>query len=213
MTTTTTQFSEQLMLKQALCLTLEKLINTAFSMNTNGNDGLLILAGKRVTIFLDELGFALSFSVHQQKILVTSLIEDSDCTITTSLSSLKELQKNQQLTELIKQDKLDISGDLKVAQQFANIAQTLEIDWQSELAKYIGDFATYKLGRITKTIFAKFAFLNQQVQADSCEYLVHEKRLLVTKNQLDEFNQQVEQVHEQANSLLLRLAALDKQLT
>jgi ubiquinone biosynthesis accessory factor UbiJ len=207
------KLSEQLMIKQALTLALEKIINKALSLNTRDNSVLSALENKQLTLLLTELNFALSFSVYQQKILVTSLSENSNCTITTSLRTLKELQKNHQLTELIKQDQLDISGDLKVAQQFANFAENLTIDWQSELAKYIGSFATYKLGRVAKAISSKFTFFVEQVQADSSEYLVHEKKLVVTKNQLDEFNYQVKNVDQQADNLLIRLADLDKQLT
>jgi ubiquinone biosynthesis protein UbiJ len=206
------KLGEQLMLKQALALILEKIINKALNLNINDSVELKSLNEKRVTIILDELDFPLSFSVYQQQVLVTSFTENSDCTITTSLKTLKELQKNQQLTELIKQDKLDIKGDIKLAQQFANVAQNLTIDWQTELAKHIGDFATYKLTRFGKNLVDKFKFLKNQVQADSSEYIVHEQKLVLTKNQLNEFNQQVNNVSEQAEQLMLRLATIEKQL-
>ncbi len=206
------KLGEQLMLKQALALTLEKIINKALNLNINDSVELKSLNEKRVTIILDELNSPLSFSVYQQQILVTSFTEYSDCTIITSLKTLKELQKNQQLTELIKQDKLDITGDIKLAQQFANVAQNLTIDWQTELAKHIGDFATYKLTRFGKTLVDKIKFLKNQVQADSSEYIVHEQKLVITKNQLNDFNQQVNNVSEQAEQLMLRLATIEKQL-
>ncbi|MBL4911128.1 MAG: SCP2 sterol-binding domain-containing protein [Alteromonadaceae bacterium] len=208
-----TKLGEQLMLKQALALALEKIINKALSLNINDNNKLKPLNEKCVTIILDELAFPLSFSVYQQQILVTSLAEHSDCTIITSLKTLKELQKNQQLTELIKQDKLDITGDIKLAQQFVNVAQNLSIDWQSELAKHIGDFATYKLTRLGKNLANKFNFFKNQVQADSGEYLVHEQKLVVTKDKINEFNQQVKLVNEQAEQLILRLAVIEKKLS
>jgi len=202
--------ADQLMLKQALALILEKIINKALSLNISNNTNLTSIDNKRLTVILDELTFPLSFTVYQQQILVTSLAEQSDCSVITSLKTLKALKKDQQLTELIKQDKLDINGDIKIAQQFSNIAQTLEIDWQSELAKYIGDFATYKLGRIAQSLTKKFTFLKEQVQADSSEYIVHEQKLVVTKNQLDNFYQQVEQINNQTDALMQRLNALTK---
>jgi len=202
--------TEQLMLKQALTLLLEKIINKALSLNINDNTELNGLNNKCLTLNLAELNFPLSFIVYQQQILVNSLAENSDCTITTSLKTLKDLQKNQQLTELIKQDKLDINGDIKLAQQFANIAQNLSIDWQSELAKHMGDIATYKLGRVAKTLANKFDFFKNQVQADSSEYIVHEQKLVVTKHQLNDFYQQVTQVSVKTDTLMQRLDALTK---
>lgn len=202
--------SDQLMLKQALALVLEKIMNKALTLNINNNTDLSALNNKCLTIILAELNFPLSFIIYQQKILVNSLTDNSDCTITTSLKTLKDLQKNQQLTELIKQDKLDINGDIKLAQQFANIAQNLTIDWQSELAKHIGDIATYKLGRVAKTLVDKVIFFKNQVQADSSEYIVHEQKLMITQNQMDNFCQQVEQINSQTDTLMLRLNALTK---
>lgn len=206
------KLSEQLMLQQGLALVLEKIINNALRLNINDNSTLAFLESKQLTVELDELTFPLSFHIYDQQIIVNSLTESSDCIITTSLSTLKELKQHQKLTELIKQDKLDIVGDLKLAQQFANVAQNLKIDWQSEIAKHIGDFTTYKLGRVAKSLVNKFKFLTQQIQADSGEWLVHETKLVLTKNQLDDFNLQVTQVSEQTTQLARRLAALDKRI-
>ena len=117
----------QIMHQQALCSVIERALNKVLSLNLNGVDVLLPLEQKTLTLFLAELAFPLSFSVDQQAILVTTLTERCDCRLTTSIASLVELQKNQQLTELIKQDKLDITGDIKVAQQFASLFENLSI--------------------------------------------------------------------------------------
>jgi len=209
---TTHNLGSQLMLKQALSLALEKIINQALKLNINKSVELKPVNEKCLTIILDELNFPLSFSVFQQQILVTSSDEHSDCCIISSLKTLKELQQNQQLTELIKQDKLDITGDIKIAQHFANIAQNLTIDWQSELAKYIGDVATYKLTRVAKNLANKFSFLKAQVQSDSSEYIVHEQKLVVTAQQLNDFYQQVNKTGEQTEQLMLRLTAIEQHL-
>ena len=99
------------MFQQTLCSTLEFAINQALALNINDNNVLDSLEQKTLTIILTELGFPLSFSINENKILVTSLTERSDCTIKTSVSTLLELKKEQQITELIKQEKLDVQGD------------------------------------------------------------------------------------------------------
>ena len=209
-----TKISDQLMFKQVLATALEKTINKVLSLNIHDNSALTDLSEQRLTMVISELAFPLTLSVYQQQILVTSTDDNcnessiNECIIKTSIGTLKELQQTQQLTELIKQDKLDIYGDIKIAQQFASLAQTLEIDWQSELAKHIGDFATYKLTCAGKTLAKKFSFLKKQVQADSSEYIVHEQKLVITKHQLNEFNQAVSQVSEQTDKLAQRLAAI-----
>jgi len=196
------------MLQQTLCSTIEYAVNKALAFNIKGNNVLKALEQKTLTLVLTELGFPLSFSINENKILVTSLIERSDCTIKTSVKTLLELKKEQQITELIKQEKLDVQGDIKVAQLFANIAESLEIDWQSEIAKHIGDIPTYKLSKFGKNVAKNFNSATQQIQADASEWLVHEKRLVVTSSQLHRFSQQVSEVSRQADTLSERIQRL-----
>jgi ubiquinone biosynthesis protein UbiJ len=196
------------MLQQTLCSTVEFAINQALALNINGNNVLDSLEQKTLTIILTELSFPLSFSINENKVLVTSLTERSDCTIKTSVKTLLELRKEQQITELIKHEKLDVQGDIKIAQLFANIAETLEIDWQSEIAKHIGDIPTYKLSQFGKNLAKKFNFASQQIQADASEWLVHEKRLVVTSSQIHDFSRKVAEVSRQTDILSERIQRL-----
>ncbi|MDG1752377.1 MAG: SCP2 sterol-binding domain-containing protein [Thalassotalea sp.] len=198
----------QIMHQQALCSVLEKILNKALSLNINGTQGLAVLEQKTLTIYLAELNFPLSFSINQQAILVTTLTERSDCQLKSSIASLVELQKEQQLTELIKQDKLDISGDIKVVQQFAAVFENLSIDWQSELAEHIGDIPTYKLSQLASWLNNKIKFATEQIQADASEWLVHEKRLVVTHSQIAAFNQQVTDIADEVVNIEQRMANL-----
>jgi ubiquinone biosynthesis protein UbiJ len=206
------KLSDQLMPQQTLCSALEFAINHALALNINGAGVLHILEQKTLTILLTELGFPLSFSINDNKILVTSLTQRSDCTINTSVKTLLELKQEQQITELIKQEKLDVQGDIKVAQQFANIAESLEIDWQSEIAKHIGDIPTYKLSQLGKKIAKRLNFASQQIQADASEWLVHEKRLVVTSSQIDNFSQQVTEISKQTDTVSARVQRLTQKI-
>ena len=93
------------------------------------------------------------------------------------------------------------------------MAETLDIDWQTELAKHIGDVATHKLVQLGKVSSDKVAFVNEQIQADSSEWLVHEQRLVVTKSQINYFSQAVSAVTSQTEQLENRLDKLFDTLT
>ncbi|WP_182242124.1 SCP2 domain-containing protein [Colwellia sp. BRX8-7] len=201
------------MFQQTLCSTVEFAFNQALAISVKGARVLQTLEEKTLTILLSELGFPLSFSVNNNKVLVTGLTERSDCTINTSIKTLRELKKEQQITELIKQEKLDVQGDIKVAQQFANIAQSLDIDWQSEIAQHIGDIPTYKLSQLSKRWAKKINFATQQIQADASEWLVHEKRLVVTASQLGNFSEQVTEITKQTNTVAERIQRLAEKIT
>ena len=199
-----------LMLPQVLTSALETIINQALALNIHSNSQLETLAQQTLTITLSELDFPLSFSVNDNRVLVTTLAERADCEINTSIKTLLQLKKEQELTRLIKQELLDIQGDIKVAQQFSAVAANLEIDWQSQLAKYIGDIATYQVVQTGKNIWQKLTFAAEQIQADASEWLVHEKRMLVTTSELGVFNRQVSELAEETEFLTARIEALVK---
>jgi ubiquinone biosynthesis protein UbiJ len=211
MTTALSKITSSLMISQTLASTLEILINKVLSLSAT-NTSLQQLGQKTLTLELTELGFPLSFTVcdfdNKPQIMITALTERADCAIKTSISTLRELKAEQQVTELIKQDKLDLTGDIKVAQQFANLAENIDIDWQSELANHIGDIPTHKLMQLGKRVSAKVQFAAKQISADASEYLVHEKRLVVTRSQIDQFNQQVFEASTQVDDLNQRISQL-----
>lgn len=200
------------MFQQVLCSAIEKIINQALALNLQGPQVLSVLDAKSLTIYLDELTFPLHFIINAQYVSVISnddsVASESDCQITTSLKTLKELKKNQKLTELIKQDKLAINGDIKIAQQVAHIAENITIDWRSELAKNIGDIPTYKISQFTQFVFDKVSFASKQIQADASEWLVHEKRLAVTSSQIALHNQAVTDISTDAAALTARVDKL-----
>lgn len=200
------------MLQQVFFSSIELMINKVLSLNTDPID-LKKLEQKTLTIVLSELNFPISFTVTSNKVIVSGLTERADCTINTSIKTLQALQAEQPLTELIKQNKLDLTGDIKIAQQFIQLAENLNIDWQSELAAHIGDMPTHKLMQLSKQVMNKVQFATKQIKADASEYIVHEKRLVVTRSQIDTFNQQVNQVNNRVDQLALRIEALTKGLT
>ena len=200
------------MLQQVFFSSIELLINKVLSLNTDPID-LKKLEQKTLTIVLSELNFPISLTVSSNKVIVSGLTERADCTINTSIKTLQALKAEQPLTELIKQNKLDLTGDIKIAQQFTQLAESLNIDWQSELAAHIGDMPTHKLMQLSKQVMNKVQFATKQIQADASEYIVHEKRLVVTRSQIDTFNQQVNQVNNRVDQLALRIEALTKGLT
>ena len=214
MTTAFSKMTSGLMVSQVLASTLEVVINKALALSST-DSSLEKLTQKTLTLMLEELGFPLSFTVCNvvtpPQIIVTALTEHADCTISTSLSTLRELKAEQQITELIKQNKLDLTGDIKVAQKFAGLAENLDIDWQSELANYIGDIPTYKLTQLGQKLSSKIQFATKQIKADASEYIVHEKRLVVTRSQVEQFNQQVSEIKNQVDDISQRISRLINQ--
>jgi len=202
----TSKIANELLLPQVLTAVLELLINKALLLNVNKDTSLQDVSGKTITLELAELAFPLSFTVGSAaRVIVSSLTDCSDCTISTSVNTLKKLKAEQQITQLVKQGELDVIGDVKIAQQFAAIAQSLEIDWQTELAKHIGDVPTHKMVQFGNKLTNAVNKHSTQLQADVSEYVVHEKRLVATNGQITHFKQQVTEVANKVDTINTRI--------
>jgi len=216
-TQTSTKVSDSLLLPQVATATIELIINKALALNNNKLVSFSAINQKTLTLKLAELSFPLSFTVSSTAsataFIVRTHVESSDCTINTSINTLKKLKDNQSLTLLIKQDELDVNGDIKLAQQFANIAQSLAIDWQSELARHLGDVPTHKLLQFGNKITKSVSAAGKQIGTDIGEYLVHEKRLVVTTSQIASFNQQTKDIANKVDTLSARIDMLFSNIT
>ncbi|MCH2055974.1 MAG: SCP2 sterol-binding domain-containing protein [Thalassotalea sp.] len=201
---------------QLFCSVVESIANGAISLSPATKEKLPTLDEKRLAVHLQELGFSLVISQGQGKLLITSPSEDAiiaDCTISTSVSALKELKNEQQLTALIKADKLDIEGDMKVAQQFASLADSFDIDWPAELEKHIGDIATHKLITLGKKASTKAEFVKTQISSDASEYVVYEQQLVVTQPEIQGWVEDIDEVTKQSATIEQQIAQLTERLS
>ena len=198
---------------QLLSSAIELIANRALTLSSQPVDFADKYQGKSLAVTLTELSFTLQFQYLAPKLLVTSPEQsDADCTVITSLSTLNEIRSEHQLTELIKADKLDITGDIKIAQQFAALAESIDIDWPTALEAHIGDVTTYKLTSIGRKLADKLRFAKTQITSDASEYLIHEQRLVVTPAEMTRFSSGVQQSQSHLNQLEQRINALATRL-
>ncbi|MEW6999709.1 SCP2 domain-containing protein [Colwelliaceae bacterium BS250] len=203
---------EQLMPKQMLTAALEIIINKAISLDNKTSTALTVLNGKSLTVQLTELGFPLTLLVSGANISVIASELSNDCVIQSNLKTLPKLKQSELLTSLIRSGELDIVGDPKIAQQFASVFEHLNIDWEAQLAKRIGDIPAFKLAVLGKKVQQKFAFAESQISQDAGEYLLHEKKLIVSTTELNNFVHSVSDAVQQLEQLQQRLSHLDSQL-
>ncbi|REL28660.1 hypothetical protein DXX93_20215 [Thalassotalea euphylliae] len=207
------------LLAQLLCSAIESIANQALSLSDKPVNFAEKYQSSAMALNLAELGFTLEFRYIASKLLVTSPEQtipeqtSAECTITTSLSTLNKIRSEHQLTELIKADKLDIVGDMKVAQQFIGLAESIEIDWATAIEAHIGDVATHKLLSLAANAQRKLAFAKAQVSADMTEYVLHEQQWVVSASELRHFTQGVTSSQQSVEQLSQRVAALTEKMT
>lgn len=203
---------EQLMPKQMLTAIIEIIINKALSLDSNISEPLSKLNGKNLTLVISELDFPITLNVELNTISVLASHLSDDCVIHSNFASLAKLKQTELLTSLIRSGDLDIVGDLKIAQQFAGLAEQLNIDWEKQLADRIGDTPAFKLNSLGAKLLKKLNFAKAQISQDASEYLLHEKRLLVTDFELRVFNSNVDKAELELVKLQSKLDSLAQRI-
>lgn len=134
-----------ILLQQLAHSFVEPSINKLLQFDPQAHHKLSKLDNKSLSVHLTDLSVKINVRVLNQKVLLSSNIDDYDCLITTSTQYLRSLSDASQLTKLIKQDNLELDGDLAIAQGFSSLLIENDIDWQEVLSSYFGDAIAHKM--------------------------------------------------------------------
>ncbi|WP_404400467.1 SCP2 sterol-binding domain-containing protein [Idiomarina seosinensis] len=186
---------------------LEKMVNEVLHKDPESASRLAKLDGKVLRFDLKELPFQLTVSVTQQGLQLSTLNEESaDCWIKTELGVLPELKDTANLTRLIKADQLDIEGDPVLAQNLVNLLRHLDIDWEAELARKIGDAPAHWLSQLWRRSRENFKASHDSRQRWLTGVITEEKKLLPARAEFELHKQQLQQLRADLEKLERRLA-------
>ena len=123
--------------------TLETLLNQALESNPSSSSVLSKLAHKIIRIELTDIAVNFTLFPDEQNIIVLSdYYGEVDVLILGGPFSLLHLLTKETLTN---NPNVTVKGDLNVAQQFQELLQNLNIDWEKQLAPRFGALPANKL--------------------------------------------------------------------
>lgn len=127
--------------------------------------------------------------------------KEVDATIRGRLFGLINLSTQEHKLSTSIQERIEISGNPKIAQKFERILTELDIDWEEQLSKVTGDIIAFRLGQgIRKTHQWVKDSLNSFALSGS-EYLQHEIHFVPTKPEFDHFKQGVNDIRNDVDRL------------
>ena len=106
---------------------------------------------------------------------------------------------------------LEISGDLRLAQDFQRALQGFEPDWEERLARWVGDLPARKINNAVKSGAGFLAQLADKIGMDLVEYAQYEKEFLPDEHEVREFNRAVDALLSDLERLKGRLERLQSQ--
>lgn len=197
---------------------IETVINKLLNLDSDSQNRLQKLSGRTLQVSVTELPWPLLFSFSDQvdvRVVVSDSTSESvdltpDCLIELDLETLPKLQDSSQLTQLIQQKKLNLVGDIYVAQTFSTLIKDLDIDWEEQLSKYTGDVVAHQTFTTAKNLFEKAKQTLNKKADEISRNLRQTNSIAVTQNEVILYCEDVSELRSSTERLAARIALLEK---
>jgi ubiquinone biosynthesis protein UbiJ len=162
------------------------------------------LQGKVFCIQLSQLKWPIYLVLSKQVQALSHYEGEVDVTVRADISTFYQLTEGANLTELIKQDRLSLEGDIQLLQTLSHYLQNIYFDFAEPLSRYIGDAPTHKLVTTTKQFSQDIQQVMQKMRSHLNQLTTEEYRLaphkiewLHFRDNLDELVNQTERIEAQ----------------
>ncbi len=185
---------------------LEKVINHGLSMDPTTVEQLQKLKGKIVKLEIQKVNLNLFIIPDQQGIRLehrTTL--EPDTIIAGTPDNLLRLACAKGDTHAVFQHQLSISGDLELAQSLRDILKNLDIDWERQISRVVGDTAAYQLMRFGKRFKQECQTLKDKLRSESKTFLEMESELLPCREEFEKFSDQVSELRNTTDRIEARI--------
>ncbi|AQM18429.1 MULTISPECIES: ubiquinone biosynthesis accessory factor UbiJ [Vibrio] len=169
------------------------------------------LKGQVIQVHLKEFNKTLTFIFSQQIDVLAAYEGESNCYLSLNVSILPELREQANITQLIKQDKLVLEGDIQLAQKFAQLITDCKPDVEEWLSRLTGDVLAHALVQGVKDIGQALQSQRSKHQNHLSQVLTEEWCLLPSSLEVAYFCDQVDDLNSQAARIEAKIQHLLEQ--
>jgi ubiquinone biosynthesis accessory factor UbiJ len=205
--------SEGLQIPDALLAVVEQALNRYIELDPEGAAGFAALEGRIIGIELKGFGTRVTIIPSAQRLqLFGGYDAPPDCLIRgTPLGLARMGMAERKETQVIKGE-VEIEGDTTLAQAFNRALAGLDVDWEEQLARVIGDPFAHQVGTRVRAAARWGQKTSESLTADLQEYLQEEARLLPTRYEIEAFLAQVDMLRDDVERAEAHVERLTRQL-
>lgn len=192
-----------------LCSMLELAFAKAQQYSQPANELPTSLKGQVIAIQLRQLNWPIYLLLNSRIQVLSHYEGEANCAVNTDLQHLYSLTEGESLTQLIKQDKLQIEGDLSVLQNFSHYLQHLDVDIIEPLAQIIGDAPAHMFSQQLQRGKHHLQQLGRQTERHFSQLTTQEYRLAPHKLEMINFTDKVELISQDIDALAVRIQQLE----
>lgn len=187
---------------------LQLALNRALALDEDTRTALAALEGRQVQLHLQSPPLALAITVMDGALQVGPASGEADLSVRASLSALLR-----QLPPLRRDDaapvgQLRIEGDAELARRLQKLAQGFEPDWAEPLTRVFGDVLGMQMANGFAFALHRAKTAAQGFASDSADWLTEESRVVVGREELAAFHEDVDAIRDDVERLVARIARL-----
>ena len=201
----------------AIAAVIEAAINQVLQLDPDTVEQLQQIQGKVIAIELQGLNVTLYLmpqEVPQEKALnVFGHFEgEPDTVLRGTPIAMAKMGLAKNAGDVLFEGDVEISGDVELGQQFREILDGLDIDWEEHLSHVTGDIVAHKMGNLVRGIFSWSKNTTEILGQDAAEYLQEESRELPNRREVDGFLKNIDTLRSDVDRMDMRVSRLGERL-
>lgn len=194
------------MFQSALLLPLELALNGVLALDSASRKRLEKLDGGTLGVYSTQPDAGLFIKVQGKRLHLAAMHEGN---VTASLrgpaTALLGLLLRREPIESLHASKVELSGDTAFVQQLQALLRDLDIDWEYQLSKVIGDIPTQAAADSMHKVGAELRRAGARARENVSEYLHEETAILPRADELEAFYSAIADLKLRAERLQARV--------
>jgi ubiquinone biosynthesis protein UbiJ len=198
-------------LDRALLGAPERLLNRCIQESTSARELLGALAGETLTIEVLGLGLTLSLAAQATGIELLAAAPRENAAVTvrgTPLDLMRLLGADP--SAALRGSRTEVSGQLELAQKFADLLRLARPDIAREAARWVGDVPANEAARVLAMAQRWVLATLAAAERDIVEYLQEEGRALPAGPEAKTLQTEVERLRDDVEQVLARIERLEQ---
>lgn len=184
------------MIKKYSLLALQKALNHALALDESMPTKIQQLQDKVLEIIINPLNvhFYIQFTTGQLQLLDQYNGQPDTIIHSNPIGLIRLSLLPASKARSLFNDKIKLSGDVELGQQVKALFDELDIDWEGHLAHFTGDVVAHQIGSMFRQGLALKDKVSASMRHNITEYLQEERRIFPTREEVDDFFNDVDEL-------------------
>lgn len=188
---------------------IEGELNRLIGESTAARERLARLAGTSFAVHVEGLGVTAVLHADGDRVRVDADATAATATLRATPFDLLKLTRAEGASA-VKRTEASLTGDLQVAERYAELLKLARPDLEGEAAKWLGDVPAHALGQAVRGAAAWLERAGAALRMNTAEYLQEESRAVPAPLEAQAFYADVEKLRDDVERAATRLARLER---